>query len=176
AGSGLTTALGQETVEAAQGSLSDGVRVRYFGDYEIRRELGRGGMGVVYEARQISLNRPVSLKMIRAGILAGDAELRRFRNEAEEVAAMDHAGIVPVHEGGEHEGQRYLSMKLVPGGSLAGRLDAYRDDPRAAAVLVAEAAEAVHHAHRRGILHRDLKPANILIDEQGHPHITDFGL
>jgi hypothetical protein len=157
-------------------SLTDDVRLRCFGDYEIRRELGRGGMGIVYEARQLSLNRPVALKMIRAGVLAGDAELRRFRNEAEAVAAMDHSGIVPVHEVGEHEGQRYLSMKLVPGGSLADRLDGYRNDPRAAARLVAEAAEAVHHAHQRGILHRDLKPANILIDEQGQPHITDFGL
>jgi tetratricopeptide (TPR) repeat protein len=155
---------------------TDGVRARSFGDYEIRRELGCGGMGVVYEAMQVSLNRPVALKMIRAGVLAGDAELRRFQNEAEAVAALDHPGIVPLHEVGECDGQRYFSMKLVAGGSLATRLNAYRDDPRAAAVLVAEAAEAVHHAHQRGILHRDLKPANILIDEQGHPHITDFGL
>jgi len=114
------------------------LRVRYFGDYEIERELGRGGMGIVYEARQISLNRPVALKMIRTRVLAGDDELRRFRNEAEAVALLDHSGVVPIYEVGKHEGQYYFSMKLVVGGSVATLIPRYRDDPRADARLAAD--------------------------------------
>ena len=168
-----------ETVDSdtmADPELPRGTRVVYFGDYELVRELGRGGMGIVYRARQISLNRLVALKMLKSDVLASDDERRRFRNEAEAVAVLDHPHIVPILEVGEHEGHRYFTMKLVEGPSLDHTLGEYTSDPKAAARLVATATEAVHHAHQRGILHRDLKPSNILLDERGEPYITDFGL
>jgi WD40 repeat protein/predicted Ser/Thr protein kinase len=150
--------------------------VRYFGDYELIKELGRGAMGVVYKARQISLNRPVAVKLLKADILAGDDERRRFENEAEVVAMLDHPHIVPIFEVGEHEGRQYFTMKLVTGTSLDKKLAHYAADPKVAARLVKTAAEAVHHAHQRGILHRDLKPSNILLDDRGEPYVSDYGL
>jgi serine/threonine-protein kinase len=144
--------------------------------YEVRRLLGRGGMGVVYEAHQVSLNRPVAIKLVRSGSFASESELLRFRNEAEAVAQLDHPHVVPIYEVGTHRDRHFFSMKLIAGSSLDRRLAEFADDPRAAARLVAVVAEAIHHAHQRGILHRDLKPANILIDEKGQPHVTDFGL
>ncbi len=150
--------------------------MRYFGDYEIIRELARGGMGVVFEARQVSLNRKVALKMILAGQLADDTDIKRFYTEAEAAANLDHPGIVPIFEVGQHEGQHYFSMGFVEGKSLSQRLTEGPLPARQAAELMRRVSESIEFAHQRGVIHRDLKPANILLDQNGNPRVTDFGL
>ena len=162
--------------QTEQGNGDGAPEVTRVAGYEILGELGRGGMGVVYRARHLPLNRPVALKLIRSRGFDSAVELRRFQNEAEAVAKLDHPNIVPIYEVGRQAGQHYFSMKLVEGISLDKRLGEFASDPRAAARVASIAAQAVHHAHQRGILHRDLKPANILLDEKAEPHVADFGL
>jgi hypothetical protein len=144
--------------------------------YEVLAELGRGGMGVVYKARQLTLNRTVALKMILAGGHASEAELARFRSEAEAIARLQHPNIVQVHEVGEQDGLPFFSLEFCAGGSLADRLDGTPLPARDAAHVVESLARAVHDAHRAGIVHRDLKPANVLLAADGTPKVSDFGL
>ena len=162
AGSPTTTAVGDS--------------VRYFGDYELLEEIARGGMGVVYKARQVNLNRIVALKMILAGQLASEDDVKRFYTEAEAAANLEHPGIVPIFEVGQHEGQHYFSMGFVPGESLAHKVADGPLPPEQAAELTKNVAEAIAFAHERGVIHRDLKPANILLDDDGQAKVTDFGL
>ncbi len=156
------------------------IPLRTFGDYELIEEIARGGMGVVYKARQISLNRIVAVKMILTGQLASQSEVQRFHAEAEAVAGLQHPNIVAIHEVGDHEGQHYFSMDYIEGQNLAEWSAECKNRNaewcRQTAGYVKTIAEAIHYAHEKGTLHRDLKPSNVLIDSFGQPRVTDFGL
>src|SRR5258708_16902727 len=164
-----------EALSARKSSIVN-PKVRYFGNYELLEEIAHGGMGVVYKARQTSLNRVVALKMILAGRFARKEFIQRFRAEAEAAAKLQHPNIVAIHEVGEHEGHHYFTMDYIEVRNLA---ELVRDKPlsaQRAATCVRTIAEAIHYAHQEGILHRDLKPSNVLIDQLDQPRVTDFGL
>src|SRR5437773_1942141 len=173
----LETALGLvEPEREINVDLASSPMLMDFGDYELLEQIGRGGQGVVFRARQKSLNRIVALKVIGLGQWATEAHLRRFRREAEDAAKLEQPGIVPIHEVGERDGSCYFSMKFVEGGQLD---EVARREPmpiRRAVEFIAKVARIVHYAHEHGILHRDIKPGNILLDAKGEPHLTDFGL
>jgi serine/threonine-protein kinase len=147
-----------------------------FGDYILLEKIAHGGMGVVYKARQISLQRNVAIKMIRAGQLAGEDEIMRFYMEAESAALLDHPGIVPVFDVGSVAGQHFFSMAYIDGTDLASEIKKHPLPPRTVAENTRKIAQAIQFAHNHGIVHRDLKPANVLLDQSGEPRITDFGL
>jgi serine/threonine protein kinase len=171
--------LGHHDVERAPDNKKKSERSKTFadfGDYALLDEIGRGGQGVVYRARQKSLNRTVALKVIGLGHWATEAHLKRFRREAEAAASLEHSGIVPIYEVGEHDGSCYFSMKFIEGGQLDELIKREPMPIRRAVELIAKVARTVHYAHEHGILHRDIKPGNILFDRKGEPHLTDFGL
>ena len=149
---------------------------KIFGDYEILETIARGGMGVVYKACHIKLNRVVALKMILSGQFANSDDIDRFHAEAEAAARLSHPNIVGIHDSGQSDGQHYISMQFVEGQSLADLVREHPLQPRVAAKYMAAISEAMQYAHDHGILHRDLKPANVLVDKNNVPLVTDFGL
>ena len=151
-------------------------KTRQFGEYEIEKEIGSGGMGVVFQARHLSLNRTVALKMIAPSRFQGQTRVDRFIREAELIASLDHPNVVPVYDFGQLDSQFYFTMKLIEGTDLNQIKTDYLKKPQQAAELIRKIAIAVHYAHQRGIIHRDLKPENILIDREGQPLVSDFGL
>jgi serine/threonine-protein kinase len=142
----------------------------------IEKELGRGGMGVVYQARSLALQRPCALKMILSGAHSDAAEVERFRTEAQAIARLQHPGIVQVFEIGEHDGKPFMALEFCPGGALDGKLHENPLNPKEAAALVQALAEAVQAAHEAKVIHRDLKPSNVLLTAKGEPKVTDIGL
>ena len=162
---------------ANRGANDQGPCLPYdLGDYVLLEEIGRGGMGVVYLAKQHELDRQVAIKMIRSGILADEGEVRRFYTEAQAAARLRHRGIVGVHQFGRRAGHHFFSMEFIPGTDLQKKINSGLLEPKEAARYVRDVARAIHHAHHKGVLHRDLKPANVLIDEHDQIHVTDFGL
>ena len=150
--------------------------IRSFGDYILEEEIARGGMGIVYRAQQISLDRTVAVKVMKEGLFAAGREVERFRQEASAAAALQHPGIVPVFESGEHEGRFFYAMEWIAGPNLAEVTRAHPAAAKQAAQWVREVAEAMQHAHDHGVVHRDLKPANVMLDSEGRTRVTDFGM
>ena len=165
-----------DLTERFQSTAADSQPPRQLGDFELGAELGRGGMGIVYRARQRSLGRDVAVKIILRGALASPAEQARFQAEAAAIAQLDHPQIVPIYDVGIADGYQYFGMKLIDGQTFATKIAEGPLPERNAVELVMAVARAIQYAHQQGVIHRDLKPANILLDQLGQPHVSDFGL